>query len=582
VKFRPGLPETFHRVKWKIMLPFMILTALFALFATKNITELVSTSLDDRQHSRLVDAARYASDAIARRERDQIDNVRTLAFTQAMPEAVGSHDARATEALAAPTIANAGVEFAAVVDAEGNVLFGTVLRDRATLAYGPPQPGLAATDWAIVRNVLAGRSDARGDKWAEVVALGHGPYLMTAGPIIASDGRVAGVAIAGSSLGSILATIKSGAFADVTFYDNAAQILGSTFVTSDGDDRSGLVSSGPASPVAVPGKVTRGTVLGRQYDFVTTELWVRHEPVGSLSVAVSAEGVATTTQSARWRMSLIFGAITLAVVAIGWAVSRRLTNPLSRLVLAAQAVSGGDLSARSNVRTGDEIGLLGASFDSMAERLEDQHLSTIGALASAIDARDPYTAGHSVRVGDLSAELGRELGLPRPALHHLRVGGLLHDIGKIGVRDTVLLKAGSLSAEERRLVEQHPTIGLRILESAKLPREVLAIVGGHHERLNGTGYPLGLTAEELSVFPRVAAVADVYDALTTDRPYRASMTPLEAFRILQQDAADGRMDPEVVAAMRRIIKAWEERRTTVGVIADAWVDSLKLIRGRAA
>ncbi len=182
MKFRPGLPETFHRVKWKIMLPFMILTALFALFATKNITELVSTSLDDRQQSRLVDAARYASDAIARRERDQIDNIRTLAFTQGMPEAVGSHDAKATAALAAPSIANAGVEFAAVVDADGNVLFGTVLRDRATLAYGPPQPGLAATDWAIVRNVLADRSDARGDKWAEVVALGDGPYLMTAGP----------------------------------------------------------------------------------------------------------------------------------------------------------------------------------------------------------------------------------------------------------------------------------------------------------------------------------------------------------------------------------------------------------------
>jgi putative nucleotidyltransferase with HDIG domain len=277
-------------------------------------------------------------------------------------------------------------------------------------------------------------------------------------------------------------------------------------------------------------------------------------------------------------MALIFGGITLGVMAIGWLVARHLTSPLTRLVAAAELVSGGDLSARSNVRTSDEIGVLGTRFDAMAEKLELQHIATIGALASAIDARDPYTAGHSLRVGDLSAELGGAIGLPKPALHHLRVGGLLHDIGKIGVPDTVLLKPGSLTDEERRLIEQHPTIGLRILESAQLPREVLQIVGGHHERLNGGGYPLGLSAEEISVFPRIAAVADVYDALTTDRPYRRGYPPQDALRILFLEAESGLLDPEIVAAMRRIASIWEERRATTSVVTKAWVESLQVIK----
>ncbi len=263
-----------------------------------------------------------------------------------------------------------------------------------------------------------------------------------------------------------------------------------------------------------------------------------------------------------------------------WAVARNLTSPLSQLVAAARSVSRGDLSARSNVRTADEIGVLGASFDAMAERLERQHIATIGALASAIDARDPYTAGHSVRVGDLSYELGREMGLPRPSLQHLRVGGLLHDIGKIGIRDTVLLKPGKLDDDERRLIEQHPTIGLRILEWAELPKEVLEIVGGHHERLDGTGYPLGLSADDLTLFPRITAVADMYDALTTDRPYRRGLSPQEALRMLWRDAEGGIVDPEVVATLRRFARHWESRRSGAGTRTSNGIESLEALRER--
>jgi putative nucleotidyltransferase with HDIG domain len=198
----------------------------------------------------------------------------------------------------------------------------------------------------------------------------------------------------------------------------------------------------------------------------------------------------------------------------------------------------------------------------MTERVQRQHLSTIRALASAIDARDPYTLGHSLRVGQLAVEVGRELGLTGARLQHLEVGGYLHDIGKIGVRDAVLLKPGALTAEERRMIEEHPRIGLDILATVDLAPEALQFVAGHHEKIDGSGYPEGKHGRALSMIARIAAVADIYDALTTDRPYRAAMSPVEAVEILRKEVRDGHLDGRVVSAFELVIDDWERRRRT--------------------
>lgn len=557
------------------MLPFVVLTALVAAFATHNVTQFLAASLEDRVDGQLVGAAQQTADAVAKRERDHLELVRTIANTRGVAESLAAGDASATEPLVLPAAANAGAEYVAVFNTSGVAAFSVLhagdsqLRRTSTGHVVPAQ-------WESVPAVITQRIDARGDKWAEIAEGPLGPMLLSAGPIRDEAGALVGVAVVGSSLDTLLRGIKRDSFADLTIYDAGGAILASTFDVADANTENGGFRG--TGMVDAPGHGSNGVVLGRQYRFLNSELRLRGEVVGASSVALSFDSVSAAGTAMRLRMALIFGAITVGVIAIGWLVARHLTMPLGRLVAAANSVSGGDLSARSNVRTADEIGMLGASFDAMAERLETQHLATIGALASAIDARDPYTAGHSIRVGDLSAELGSALGLPKPALHHLRVGGLLHDIGKIGIPDTILLKPGGLTDEERRLIQQHPTIGLRILESAQLPREVLQIVGGHHERINGSGYPLGLSAEEISVFPRIAMVADVYDALTTDRPYRSGLSPQEAIRTLWREAEAGLMDPEVVAAMRRIVAIWEERRATDSVVTQAWIASLAAVK----
>jgi len=391
-----------RKVKWKILFPFVVLTGLFAAFATRDITGLVNSSLEERLSGQLVSASQHTSDEFAKSERDQLQVVRTLAFTQGLAEALGQRDDATLRELVVPTAANDGIELAAVFDSSGRRVTG--VRDasdpKTTEVFGPG----VGWDLHSVSAVLAREADPRGDKWAEVAQIDGEWWLVSAGPISDREGSRLGVAVAGTRLRTLLRSVKREAFADITVFSPAGDILTSTFDTADAAEENGFLHGSP-------GSLSGGEVLGREQRFLTSDLVIRGVTAGAISVALPVAPVSSATQSTRVRMSAIFAIITVAVVVIGWFIARQLTGPLARLVGAAVAVTEGDLSARSNVRTGDEIGTLGVTFDRMAERLERQHVATIGALASAIDARDPYTAGHSVRVGDLSAELGAAVGM---------------------------------------------------------------------------------------------------------------------------------------------------------------------------
>ena len=177
---------------------------------------------------------------------------------------------------------------------------------------------------------------------------------------------------------------------------------------------------------------------------------------------------------------------------------------------------------------------IAASLDNsrLYQQLKEQNLQTISALAAAIDARDPYTRGHSEQVMRYSVRLGEVLGLEPKQIEHIRYGALLHDIGKIGIRDYILLKPGPLTDEEFAIMRTHPTIGADILRHIKALRDVIPIIECHHERLDGRGYPHGLGGVHIATEARVIAIADAYDAMTSHRAYRAGMQPEEAIQIL--------------------------------------------------
>lgn len=276
--------------------------------------------------------------------------------------------------------------------------------------------------------------------------------LYTAGPIYDASG-LAGVALVGTSVDSLAKEIKVQSLADVTIYDFSGSALESTFARGAGGTSDELVLGvQPAVATSVlEGETIRDerTPFGRGYDLVYGKLQVRNEVVGLYSTALPSDFIFSAANTTRTQIVIVFGLGIAAVMAIGFYLTHRLTTPILKLVSTARLVASGDLTARSGVRTGDEIGVLATSFDHMTEKLQKQHLSTIRALTSAIEARDPYTLGHSVRVGQLSMMMGRQLDLNEAILARLEIGGYLHDIGKIGVRDAVLLKPGALTPEER-------------------------------------------------------------------------------------------------------------------------------------
>ncbi|HXM75734.1 MAG TPA: HD domain-containing phosphohydrolase [Thermoanaerobaculia bacterium] len=192
----------------------------------------------------------------------------------------------------------------------------------------------------------------------------------------------------------------------------------------------------------------------------------------------------------------------------------------------------------------------------MLKQFADEHEHTervILTLARTIDARDPYTAGHSGRVAEYADRIAARMGLDSVARLEMRRGALFHDLGKIVVPDLILRKPGALTADERAVIEQHPVVGQELLAPMRTMRKTLPIVFSHHEKLDGSGYPDGISGSAIPAAVRIVTVSDVFDALTTDRAYRGALTTGTAFEILDEGVTKGWWDGDVVDELRGAI-----------------------------
>jgi putative two-component system response regulator len=187
---------------------------------------------------------------------------------------------------------------------------------------------------------------------------------------------------------------------------------------------------------------------------------------------------------------------------------------------------------------------------SLTDALEDAEV-VLFTLARTIEAKDRYTLGHADRVGRYAVTLGRALGFNPEEVEILRKGGILHDIGKLGIPDSILQKEGPLDVNEWEIMRKHPVIGCEICLKLKGMKDILPIIRHHHERMDGTGYPDGLKASQIPVAIRIVNVVDIYDALTTRRSYKEAFPAAKAFRILWEEVDRGWWDPDIV-------KAWED------------------------
>lgn len=187
-----------------------------------------------------------------------------------------------------------------------------------------------------------------------------------------------------------------------------------------------------------------------------------------------------------------------------------------------------------------------------SEELEKAYLDTIGILRQTVEAKDPYTRGHSDRVSEFSVLIGKKMGLDDETLHILKIGGLFHDIGKIGIPDSILLKESKLSDEEYSQIKNHPTIGAHMLGDAAVFKDIIPIVKHHHERFDGKGYPSQLAGENIPFIARIAAVADTFDAMTSKRTYRDAL-PLSVVKEEIEKCSGTQFDPAIAKVFLDIL-----------------------------
>ncbi len=265
----------------------------------------------------------------------------------------------------------------------------------------------------------------------------------------------------------------------------------------------------------------------------------------SLTAQIRLDRIHIEAAAGYWTWSLVIFVIGIAFSVFGASLlSRNIEAPIQTIQEAMGSVEGGNFDVRADDVYADEFSKLVAGFNHMVTGLKEREQrnaqllsSYFMTLAAALDARDAYTAGHSTRVADYSLQIGRLAGWSEPQLELLYKTALLHDIGKIGVRDAVLLKEGRLTDEEFEQIKKHPVLGENILkqiEPVDAMSDLLPGVRSHHERYDGKGYPDGLIGEDIPMIGRAIAIADAFDAMTSDRPYRLGMPEERALAILSE------------------------------------------------
>lgn len=533
----------------RIVLPFIVLVLFIGLVGVAVVSAQVGGSVEGAADNSLVQNSLRTNDRLATLENDRLQQLRAAADTVGIATATGHGDGAAVARLLSPIVGNAQPEHLVlrVLDTSGRQLVALRRNDAIVEAAAG---GAGYTGQAAVQHALAGARDSLGDKYL-FLSNETPPMLYWVAPIWSATQTptVIGAVLLGESLQEIAQTIPGSSSNAVAFFDPLGQVLASslTVIPSLSPEIRRAVT--PETPVRIATEWQ-----SHPYRLLVNDWRMRGNTLGYFGVAAPAADLSSSLNAIRLVLVALFGAIALGTILIGLALADRITRPIDRLVASMATVSAGDYSRRVAIESADEIGHLAQSFNAMTAALETQirareeaYFRNLEALARAIDARDPYTFEHSARVAAVSQELAEGMGLSTSDVNVLRRAGLLHDIGKIGVPDAILGKKGPLNDEEWSEIRRHPVIGFEMLKDVPFLQPSLDPIRHHHERWDGEGYPDQLKGTAISQLARIVSLADAFDAMTSDRPYRKSFSFEFAARAIESESGR-QFDPAVVAA----------------------------------
>lgn len=283
-----------------------------------------------------------------------------------------------------------------------------------------------------------------------------------------------------------------------------------------------------------------------------------------LGIDITADQVYAVQRGIHKRAFLVLTLGIILSLVLGMFVSRRISDPIKKLVEGARRIGTGDLHYQVKIRGSNEINELADSFNQMAENLSESRnkilkyfYDVVQSMVRILEARDRYTRGHSERVAEYAKKIAAKMGFPKENVDLLTEIALVHDIGKLGIQESILNKKGKLTEEEWDTIKRHPVIGEDILRPVIFNKELLAVVRGHHERYDSKGYPDQLSGDNINIFAAILFVADAYDAMTSERPYRPALNKQEAIAELKANSGT-QFHPKVVDAFLEILKEEEK------------------------
>lgn len=553
------LPHVRVPIRIKITLPFVTLALLLALAAAYIGTQMVMDTVENRFHSQLAETGRLGSQWMVKQQDSQLETLRLLSNTTNLAQALSSKNPEELRNLSLGLVVEKGVDDILFLDSTGALVLalrhreGSTVEDYESITGGDTD----FTSFGFIEDILSGREDELGDKYSGLGRMTWGDYFYVSGPVRDAAGSLQGIILVGERVASIVGQVKLETLANYTIYDLNGQPIASTLPDVpplDSDSVSDVLTGQDSQSLIRKVSIQRGMEIEDiDYQEILGPFESRGgEDIGLLGVALTPNFMVTTSQSTQIRIALLATIALALVVIVGITVANYITRPITTLVRASSEVSHGNLDIQVPTVTNDEVAVLAETFNHMIgninrsrKDLMDAYDSTLEGWSKFMEMRDKETEGHTQRVTDMTLTLARKLGIPEDEIVHIRRGALLHDIGKMGISDHILLKPGPLSDEEWVEMHKHPEYALQILWPIEYLRPAVDIPYCHHERWNGSGYPRGIAGEDIPLAARIFSIVDVWDALITDRPYRKAMPREEVIAEIKLSSGTF-FDPQIV------------------------------------
>lgn len=578
-------PRVRFPLRAKITIPYLLLAIGLAIGAGYVIMRIVFDTTDERFSNQLIETEKLCSEWLVREENRLLKTLRMLSFTEGMAAAMEEENSQRLGDLAIGIAAAQGEEEVILLNTQGEVILDIQNSPSGSSAdYSFMYRN--GTDFAalpFVNKVLTETLDSEGDKFSGL-AFHNGQYVFyVSGPVRDAEERLVGVALVGKTLHTIASQLRTETLAQISLYDTSGTILATTLSEPqplDPGTTAQLISDKQSASLRRKLSEKRSfNILDLNYSEILGAWQVRgSEVIGLVGTSMVNNYWITASTPTRVQVIGLVTLLILLVFVVGVEIADRITYPIQSLVTASSQVAAGNLDVRIPMGGNDEVGYLTEAFNMMVTNLNKSRLdlvqaydATIAGWATMLDQRDQDTEGHTRRVTELTLDVTRRFGFSDEELVHVRRGALLHDIGKMSIPDRILKKRGKLTPEEWKIMRLHPKIAYDVLNPIEYLRPALDIPYAHHERWDGKGYPRGLAGENIPLAARIFTVVDVWDAMTSDRPYRPAMDRQVVIEHIFSER--GKMfDPQVVDVFWSVIRRTYPQLIKPDLLSDSTED----------